>query len=54
MAFWFVSLPTPLIDITVLYPSFLATVTPGTTAVRSTKDVIFLFSISDDVIAVIA
>ena len=54
IAFWFVSLPTPLMDITVLYPSFLATVTPGTIAVKSTKDVIFFASNSESVIAVTA
>ena len=41
-------------EITVLYPSFLATVTPGTSAVRSTKDVIFFASNSESVIAVTA
>ena len=47
IAFWFVSFPTPLIDITVLYPSFFATVTPGTIALRSTKDSIFFVSKSN-------
>ena len=42
IAFWFVSSPTPLIEIIVLYPSFFATVTPGAIALRPTKSVIFL------------
>ena len=41
-------------DITVLYPSFFATVTPGTIAVKSTKEVIFLSSSSVLVKAVTA
>ena len=54
MAFWLVSFPTPLIDMMVLYPSFFATVTPGTIALRSVKVVIFFSSISESVNAVTA
>ena len=49
IAFWLVSLPTPLIEITVLYPSFLATVTPGTMPLKSTNEVIFFESRSESV-----
>ena len=34
-------------DITVLYPSFFATVTPGTMPLKSTNDVIFFVSRSE-------
>ena len=47
IAFWLVSLPTPLIEITVLYPSFFETVTPGTIALKSTKDSTFLATKSE-------
>ena len=52
IAFWLVSSPTPLIEIIVLYPSFLATVTPGAIALRPTKSVIFFVSNSSSVSAV--
>ena len=54
IAFWFVSSPTPLIDITVLYPSFLATVTPGAIALKPTKSTIFFVSNSSAPSAVTA
>ena len=52
IAFWFVSSPTPRIEMTVLYPSFLATVTPGATELKPTKSVMFLTSSSELVMAV--
>ena len=38
MAFWFASLPMPRMEMTVLKPSFLATVTPGSVEAKSTNE----------------
>ena len=54
IAFWLVSSPTPRIEIIVLYPSFLATVTPGAIALKPTKSTIFFLSISSLLKAVTA
>ena len=54
IAFWLASLPTPRMVITVLKPSFLAILTPGAMALRSTKEVTCRVSKSSPVKTVIA